>query len=88
MRVKGIPVRIGDIARSFAACHPVTINGVSTSPVLLRGYLETAEQCVRVNGCMLCRRELERLAAAMGTTCAACGRERFRQLCREVGPCP
>ncbi len=87
MRVKGIPVRLGDIARAFAACHPVRVAGVSTSPVLLRGYLETAEQCVRANDCAVCRRELERLAAVMGTTCSECGAARFRRLCREVGPC-
>lgn len=88
MRVKGIPVRVGDLARAFAACqHPVMVNSVSTSPVLLRGYLETAEQCVRANDCALCRRELERLAAAMSTTCAECGAACFRRLCREVGPC-
>jgi DNA-directed RNA polymerase subunit RPC12/RpoP len=87
MRVKGLPVRIGDLARAFAACHPVTVNGVSTSPVLLRGYLENLEHCVGANDCAFCRRELERLAAAMGTTCAECGAARFRRLCRDVGPC-
>ena len=87
MRVTGIPVRVGDLARSFAACHPVMRSGVSTSPVLLRGYLETAEQCARANDCVFCRRELARMVAAMGTTCAACGRERFRQQCRDLGPC-
>ena len=87
MRVKGLPVRIGDYARAFAACHPVKVQGVSTSPVLLRGYLETLEQCVAANQCGVCRRELARLVAAMGSTCPECGRERFRRFCQTVGPC-
>jgi hypothetical protein len=87
MHVKGMPVRIGDLARAFAACHPVLVNDVSTSPVLLRGYVETLEHCIGANDCALCRRELERLVAAMGTTCAECGAARFRRLCQAVGPC-
>jgi ribosomal protein L37AE/L43A len=87
MRVKGLPVRIGDHARAFAACHPVIVQGVSTSPVLLRQYLETLEQCMAANDCPVCRRERARLVAALGTTCPECGRERFRRFCQAVGPC-
>lgn len=87
MRVKGLPVRIGDHARAFAACHPVMVEGVSTSPVLLREYLDTLEQCMGANHCAVCRRALARLVAAMSTTCPECGRERWRRRC-VAGPCP
>lgn len=62
MIAKGAPSRVGDLGRSLAAAtRPIVVRGVSTSPVLLRSYFDTLEECATVNRCAMCRRELERL---------------------------
>lgn len=62
MITKGAPPRVGEIARLLAATpRPIVINGVPTSPVLLRTYLATLSECVAANGCVYCRRALEQL---------------------------
>jgi hypothetical protein len=76
------PRPAGNLARRFAAV-PFQLRVARPMPVLLPGYLDTAEACARANDCPWCQRELARAA----TTCAHCGRERFRRFCQTCGPC-
>lgn len=89
MLIKGsIPrVHVGEIAVTLAAA-PILFRGVSTSPVLLRGYLDSLERCAAANDCRYCQRELEQAHRALaGRSCPHCGREPFRQFCQRMGPC-
>jgi hypothetical protein len=86
---KGSPPRVGDIGRALGALpHAILFRGVSTSRVLLLGYLDSLEACVRANGCALCQLELTAALRDLAClSCVDCGREPFRRLCRDVAPC-
>lgn len=87
MRTKGSPPRVGDVARILAGA-PVLFRGVSTSPVLLRGYLDDLARCAAANDCTYCRRALEAAERALpGRSCSHCGGAPFRRLCQGVAPC-
>jgi hypothetical protein len=61
MITKGATPRVGDLARTMAATpRPIVFRGVSTGRELLQHYFATLEECATVNGCALCRRELEK----------------------------
>ena len=85
MLTRGSGARVGDVARVLARAP---VRRPKPAPVLLRGYLESAERCAAANDCPYCRRELERVArVGSAPSCPHCGAAPFRRFCQDVGPC-